>query len=116
MRGSRDKEAAPALGAQRSVHGSDMLPVSAIGGVGNSSIPPLVRQLLWKVPGWRPLGLELGTDRTAYQGLGCRRKVLGARLVDAGRPLASWPWSRRLECLLRRSGGVGGHHVESGQK
>ena len=38
---------------------SDVLPVSAIE---RSRPPPLASQLVRKVPGWRLLGLELGTD------------------------------------------------------
>ena len=60
--GSRGKGETPAPGAQRSVYGCDVLPVSAIGGLESSSVPSLASQLVRKVPGWRPLGLELGTD------------------------------------------------------
>ena len=61
--GSRGKEATPAPGAQRSVHGSGVLPVSAIGGMGSSNVPLLASQLVRKLPGWRPLGLELDPYR-----------------------------------------------------
>ena len=44
------------------VYRSDVLPVSTIGGVQSSSVPPLDSQLVQKVPGGRPLGLEVGTD------------------------------------------------------
>ena len=60
--GFRGKRAAPALGGQRSVYGSDVLPVSAIGGVESSSVPPFARQWVRNVSGGRPLGLVVGTD------------------------------------------------------
>ena len=56
--GPGGKEVVPAPEAQRSVYGSDVLPVSAIGGVESSSVPPLACQLVRKVSGCRPLGLE----------------------------------------------------------
>ena len=49
-------------GRRWSVPGSDVLPVSAIGRMGTSNAPPLGSQLVRKVPGWRPLGLESGAD------------------------------------------------------
>ena len=57
------------------VYQSDVLSVSAMGGVESSSIPPLATQLVRKVPGCRPLGLELGTD--PY-------RIPGARVPEEG--------------------------------
>ena len=62
MPGSRGEGAMPAPGTQRSVHGSGVHPVRAIGGMGSANIPPVGSQLVRKVPGWRPLGLELEAD------------------------------------------------------
>ena len=61
--GPGGKEVAPAPRAQRSVYGSGVLPVSAIGGMGSSNVPLLASQLVRKLPGWRPLGLELDPYR-----------------------------------------------------
>ena len=55
--GSRGKEA---TSAEWSVLGSCALPVSAIGEMGSSNVPPLDSQLVRKVPGWRPLGFVFG--------------------------------------------------------
>ena len=62
MPGSRGERTTPALGTQRSVYGSDVLAVSAVGGMGSANVPPLGSQLVRKVPGSRLLGLDLGVD------------------------------------------------------
>ena len=60
--GSRGEGTIVALGAQQSVHRSDVLPVSAVGGMGGSNVPSLGIHLVRKVPGWRPLRLVFGAD------------------------------------------------------
>ena len=49
-------------GRRFSVPGSDVLPVSAIGGMESSNVSPLGSQLMRKVLDWGPLGLESGGD------------------------------------------------------
>lgn len=59
---SRAKRATPAPETQRSVHGTDVLPLSAIRERGISNVPLLGSHVVREIPGWRLLGLRLGAD------------------------------------------------------
>ena len=61
-----------------------MLPVSAIGGAESSSVPPVALQLVRKIPGCRPLGLELSTDPYRIPGAWVPEEGVG------GTPCWSW--------------------------
>ena len=88
------KGAASAPGAQRSMHGSDVCPVSAIGGVGSSNVGPLAGQMVRKVSGWRSLGLELGTDPYRIPGASVPEEGAG------GTPCWGWETVSRLAVEL----------------
>ena len=111
--GSRGNGTAHAPGAQRFLHGSDAFPLSATGEVKSSTVPPLPSQLVRKVPGCRPLGLELGTDPYRIPGAWIPEEGAGGTLC--------WDWKtrwlpgQRSEPCLHCRVDVVRHHGETGQ-
>ena len=76
------------------MHGSDMIPVSAVGGMVSANVPPLGSQLVRKVPGWRPLGLVLGADPQRIGEVWAPEEGAEGALYwgwETVRELAAWP-------------------------